>query len=145
MRGQGMVVTLFRAVRPLGRELRMQRRVLRRRGGLTTAAALVLLGLVALVGGSQRASAQPAAAARIGVPAQHVAPAAQPAATPKGKPIVVGSTLSLTGSFGATGIIHKAAGEAYIRWINANGGGLGGPGPGEPYHDEAGAAKGEQP
>jgi branched-chain amino acid transport system substrate-binding protein len=44
-----------------------------------------------------------------------------------GEPIVVGSTLSLTGSFGATGVIHKAAGEAFIRWINANGGLLGRP------------------
>ena len=38
---------------------------------------------------------------------------------------MVGSTLSLTGSFAATGIIHKAAGETFVRWINANGGVLG--------------------
>ena len=44
-----------------------------------------------------------------------------------GEPIVVGSTLSLTGAFGATGVIHKAAGETFIRWINANGGLLGRP------------------
>ena len=44
-----------------------------------------------------------------------------------GEPIVVGSTLSLTGAFAATGIIHKAAGETFIRWINANGGLLGRP------------------
>jgi branched-chain amino acid transport system substrate-binding protein len=42
-----------------------------------------------------------------------------------GDPIVVGSTLSLTGAFGATGVIHKAAGETFVRWINANGGLLG--------------------
>ena len=44
-----------------------------------------------------------------------------------GDPIVVGSTLSLTGAFAATGVIHKAAGETFVRWINANGGLLGRP------------------
>jgi branched-chain amino acid transport system substrate-binding protein len=43
----------------------------------------------------------------------------------RGDPIVVGSTLSLTGAFGATGVIHKAAGETFVRWINTNGGLLG--------------------
>jgi branched-chain amino acid transport system substrate-binding protein len=41
------------------------------------------------------------------------------------KPIVVGSTLSLTGAFAATGGIHKIAGEEYVDRLNANGGLLG--------------------
>jgi branched-chain amino acid transport system substrate-binding protein len=41
------------------------------------------------------------------------------------KPIVVGSTLSLTGAFAATGLIHKIAGEQYIERLNASGGLLG--------------------
>ena len=41
------------------------------------------------------------------------------------KPIVVGSTLSLTGAFAATGQIHKLAGEEFVDRLNANGGLLG--------------------
>lgn len=41
------------------------------------------------------------------------------------KPIVVGSTLSLTGAFAATGQIHKIAGEEFVDRLNANGGWLG--------------------
>jgi branched-chain amino acid transport system substrate-binding protein len=41
------------------------------------------------------------------------------------KPLVVGSTLSLTGAFGATGLIHKIAGEEYVERLNAAGGLLG--------------------
>ena len=40
-------------------------------------------------------------------------------------PIVVGSTLSLTGAFAATGAIHKIAGEQFVARLNANGGLLG--------------------
>jgi branched-chain amino acid transport system substrate-binding protein len=42
-----------------------------------------------------------------------------------GPPIVVGSTLSLTGAFAATGEIHKIAGEEYLDRLNAAGGLLG--------------------
>jgi branched-chain amino acid transport system substrate-binding protein len=42
-------------------------------------------------------------------------------------PIVVGSTLALTGAFAATGIIHKIAGEAFVDRLNAAGGLLGRP------------------
>jgi branched-chain amino acid transport system substrate-binding protein len=42
-------------------------------------------------------------------------------------PIVVGSTLSLTGAFAATGIIHKIAGEEFVDRLNAAGGLLGRP------------------
>ena len=41
------------------------------------------------------------------------------------QPIVVGSTLSLTGAFAATGIIHKIAGEQFVARLNAGGGLLG--------------------
>jgi branched-chain amino acid transport system substrate-binding protein len=41
------------------------------------------------------------------------------------EPIVVGSTLSLSGAFAATGVIHKLAGEAFVARLNANGGLLG--------------------
>lgn len=49
--------------------------------------------------------------------------------TPAGdaQPIVVGSTLSLTGAFASTGIIHKLAGEQFIERLNAAGGLLGRP------------------
>jgi branched-chain amino acid transport system substrate-binding protein len=41
------------------------------------------------------------------------------------KPIVVGSTLSLSGAFAATGAIHKIAGEQFVARLNASGGLLG--------------------
>ena|SRR5690606_15130398 len=44
-----------------------------------------------------------------------------------GEPIVVGSTLSLSGAFAATGAIHKIAGEQFVERLNANGGLLGRP------------------
>jgi branched-chain amino acid transport system substrate-binding protein len=47
--------------------------------------------------------------------------------TTQGEPIVIGSTLPLTGAFAATGIIHKIAGEEFIDRLNANGGLLGRP------------------
>jgi branched-chain amino acid transport system substrate-binding protein len=44
-----------------------------------------------------------------------------------GEPIVVGSTLSLSGAFAATGAIHKIVGEQFVERLNANGGLLGRP------------------
>jgi branched-chain amino acid transport system substrate-binding protein len=44
-----------------------------------------------------------------------------------GQPIVVGSTLSLTGAFAATGAIHKIAGDQFVARLNASGGLLGRP------------------
>jgi branched-chain amino acid transport system substrate-binding protein len=43
----------------------------------------------------------------------------------KSTPIVVGSTLSLTGAFAATGLIHKIAGQEYVDRLNKAGGLLG--------------------
>ena len=48
-------------------------------------------------------------------------------AAASGEPIVVGSTLSLSGAFAATGAIHKIAGEAFVERINKEGGLLGRP------------------
>jgi branched-chain amino acid transport system substrate-binding protein len=44
-----------------------------------------------------------------------------------GEPIVVGSTLSLTGAFGATGVIHQIVGEQFVERLNDSGGLLGRP------------------
>jgi branched-chain amino acid transport system substrate-binding protein len=52
---------------------------------------------------------------------------AAPPAGASGEPIVVGSTLSLSGAFAATGAIHKIAGEAFVERLNAEGGLLGRP------------------
>jgi branched-chain amino acid transport system substrate-binding protein len=41
------------------------------------------------------------------------------------EPIVVGSTLSLTGALAATGVIHEIVGEQFIEQLNADGGLLG--------------------
>lgn len=112
----------------------MQRRVLKGRGG-RTAVVVALLGLLAIAGGLQRASAQPAVG--VGLEGQ----AAPSAKLGGGGPIVVGSTLSLTGSFAATGIIHKAAGEAFVRWINSSGGVLGRRIEWKLYDDESDPAK----
>jgi branched-chain amino acid transport system substrate-binding protein len=46
---------------------------------------------------------------------------------PSGEPIVVGSTLSLTGAFGPTGVIHQIAGQLFVDRLNENGGLLGRP------------------
>ncbi|HEX6577486.1 MAG TPA: ABC transporter substrate-binding protein [Jiangellaceae bacterium] len=49
------------------------------------------------------------------------------ATEPSGEPIVVGSTLSLTGAFAATGAIHQVVGEQFVDQLNENGGLLGRP------------------
>ncbi len=54
--------------------------------------------------------------------------AAEPTdAAPSGEPIVVGSTLSLTGPLSATGVIHQIAGEQFVERLNEQGGLLGRP------------------
>ena len=49
------------------------------------------------------------------------------APAPSGEPIVVGSTLSLTGAFAATGAIHQIVGDQFVERLNAAGGLLGRP------------------
>ena len=46
---------------------------------------------------------------------------------PSGDPILIGSTLSLSGAFAATGAIHQLAGDQFVEQLNANGGLLGRP------------------
>lgn len=41
------------------------------------------------------------------------------------EPIVIGSTLSLTGALAATGVIHQIVGEQFVEQLNADGGLLG--------------------
>lgn len=48
-------------------------------------------------------------------------------AQPKGKPIVIGGTLALTGPLAATGLVHKLTGEIYLEDLNKRGGLLGRP------------------
>lgn len=50
-----------------------------------------------------------------------------PGASGADDPIVIGSTLSLTGAFGATGTIHQIVGEQFVERLNENGGLLGRP------------------
>ena len=56
---------------------------------------------------------------------------------PTGDPIVVGGTLALTGAVGATGTIHRIAGQLYVERLNAAGGLLGRPVVFEPLDDES--------
>jgi branched-chain amino acid transport system substrate-binding protein len=55
------------------------------------------------------------------------ASAAESAGAPSGDPIVVGSTLSLTGAFAATAALHQIAGEMFVEQLNESGGLLGRP------------------
>ncbi|TAM09274.1 MAG: ABC transporter substrate-binding protein, partial [Pusillimonas sp.] len=48
-------------------------------------------------------------------------------AQPAGKPIVIGSTLALTGPLAATAMVHKLTGEIYVEDLNKRGGLLGRP------------------
>ena len=58
-------------------------------------------------------------------------------AAPSGEPIVVGSTLSLTGAFAATAALHQIAGELFVEQLNASGGLLGRPVEWELLDDES--------
>ena len=62
-------------------------------------------------------------------------------AEPSGEPIVVGSTLSLTGAFAATGVIHQLAGQLFVDRLNQNGGLLGRPVEWTVLDDESDPAK----
>ena len=48
-------------------------------------------------------------------------------AAPSGQPIRVGQTLSLTGPFGQTGLVHKIISEIFVAQFNAKGGMFGRP------------------
>ncbi|HEU4540738.1 MAG TPA: amino acid ABC transporter substrate-binding protein [Jiangellaceae bacterium] len=60
---------------------------------------------------------------------------------PSGEPIVIGSTLSLTGAFGPTGAIHQIVGEQFVERLNENGGLLGRPVEWQLLDDESDSAQ----
>ncbi|HSL34143.1 MAG TPA: ABC transporter substrate-binding protein [Candidatus Limnocylindrales bacterium] len=99
--------------------------------------AAVMAGCSPAASSSPSPSATPAA-----VSPSASAPAGSPSIVPpSGEPIVIGSTLSLTGAFGATGIIHKIVGEQFVERLNANGGLLGRPVEWTVLDDESDQAK----
>jgi branched-chain amino acid transport system substrate-binding protein len=98
---------------------------LTRKKRLLAALAPAFVALLVIAAGVQTAGAQKVAST----------------ATPSGPPIVVGSTLSLTGANAATGLVHKVAGDVYIDWINSHGGLLGRPVQWKVLDDESDPAK----
>lgn len=82
-------------------------------------ACLLMIALVGCTTGTP----SPAPTATPGPTASTAAPTASPA----GEPIVVGSSLSLTGALAATGNIHRLAGDLFIKRLNEAGGLLGRP------------------
>ncbi len=112
--------------------------------GLRIAAATTVLALLLAACSQGPATTSPSEAS---APAPSSPPAASvdagsPApAAPSGEPIVVGSTLSLTGAFAATGAIHKIVGEQFVARLNANGGLLGRPVEWTVQDDESDQAK----
>jgi branched-chain amino acid transport system substrate-binding protein len=96
---------------------------------LGTAAAMALMFVIAACGTPQTspsaAESAPASEPADSAAAESQAP--ESAAPPEGEPIVVGSTLSLTGAFAATAAIHQIAGEQFVEQLNASGGLLGRP------------------
>ncbi|HET9457186.1 MAG TPA: ABC transporter substrate-binding protein, partial [Candidatus Limnocylindrales bacterium] len=95
----------------------------------TSVRASAALLAVALAGCSPAATASPQASASAAPQPSASTPAegSPSVAPPSGEPITVGSTLSLTGAFGATGVIHRIVGEQFVQRLNANGGLLGRP------------------
>jgi branched-chain amino acid transport system substrate-binding protein len=89
------------------------------------------MGVLALVlagcGSAASPSPEPASVAPSPAASAAASPAESAAAAPSGEPIVVGSSLSLTGPFAPTGAIHKIAGDLFIERLNASGGLLGRP------------------
>jgi len=92
----------------------------------TLLAALVAFALAAC-GTTEESPSSAVSAAPESEAASSDASESQGAAPPTGEPIVVGSTLSLTGAFAATGVIHRIAGEQFVEQLNASGGLLGRP------------------
>jgi branched-chain amino acid transport system substrate-binding protein len=90
-------------------------------------AATGVLAVVVAACAPQASTAPSQSAAATAAPSASGPAASESAAPPSGEPIVIGSTLSLTGAFGATGIIHRIVGEQFVARLNANGGLLGRP------------------
>ena len=89
--------------------------------------ALVGILLVTLAGCGGTASPSPTGAATAPPATGGASPSGDAPATPSGEPIVVGSSLSLTGAFAPTGAIHRIAGEMFVERLNDAGGLLGRP------------------
>jgi branched-chain amino acid transport system substrate-binding protein len=115
-----------------------------RSNGLRVGAATIVLALLlaACNQGAATTSPSEASTAAPSSPPAASADAGSPSpAAPSGEPIVVGSTLSLTGAFAATGAIHKIVGEQFVERLNANGGLLGRPVEWTVQDDESDQAK----
>jgi branched-chain amino acid transport system substrate-binding protein len=101
-----------------------------RSSGLRAGAATTVLALLLVACNQGAATTSPSAtsaAAPSSAPAASVDAGSPSPAAPSGEPIVVGSTLSLTGAFAATGAIHKIVGEQFVARLNASSGLLGRP------------------
>ncbi len=90
----------------------------------------VTVGILALVLGACTPGASPGTSpggSAAGQPTGAAGPSPTGGGAPSGEPIVVGSSLSLTGAFAPTGAIHKIAGEMFVERLNEAGGLLGRP------------------
>jgi branched-chain amino acid transport system substrate-binding protein len=115
-----------------------------RSNGLRAGAAITVLALLLVACNQGAATTSPgatSAAAPSSPPAASADDGSPSPAAPSGEPIVVGSTLSLTGAFAATGAIHKIVGEQFVDRLNANGGLLGRPVEWTVQDDESDQAK----
>lgn len=110
-----------------------------RAGAATTVVALLLAACNQGAATTSPSEASPAASSA--PPAASVDAGSPSPAAPSGEPIVVGSTLSLTGAFAATGAIHKIVGEQFVARLNANAGLLGRPVEWTVQDDESDQAK----
>ena len=99
----------------------------------TLGAALTMI-LVFVLAACGTTETSPSAAASAGAPGTDAPESEAPESeapesegAPSGDPIVVGSTLSLTGAFAATAALHQIAGELFVEQLNDAGGLLGRP------------------
>jgi len=106
------------------------------------AATMVLVLVLAACDQGGAASPDPMTPEPASPAAPETADAGSPSpAAPSGEPIVVGSTLSLTGAFAATGAIHQIAGDQFVERLNAGSGLLGRPVEWIVHDDESDQAK----
>ena len=106
--------------------------------GKVSACALALILAACSPGASAGPTGQPTGGEPTGAGAS---PTGGAVGSPSGEPIVVGSSLSLTGAFAPTGAIHRIAGEMFVQRLNAAGGLLGRPVEWEVLDDESDQAQ----
>ena len=104
-------------------------------------AALLLAVVLAACGTTASSEAPAASSAPPASPAPSADAPSEAPASPSGEPITIGSTLSLTGAFGATGVIHRIVGEQFVARLNDAGGLLGRPVEWTVLDDESDQAK----